>query len=78
MEKSGHTGDGTLEHFNNYKYAPSRPQTQQSHTIFAITSNGSLNNNNNSTVINENFSPHNTNGYAINKNISDGLPIADC
>jgi len=62
MAKSGQTGDGTLEHFNNYKYAPSRPQTQQSHTIFAI-SNG----------VNEN---HSTNTYTIkNKN---GLPAADC
>jgi hypothetical protein len=62
MAKSGQTGDGTLEHFNNYKYAPSRPQTQQSHTIFAI-SNG----------VNEN---HSTNTYTIKNN--NGLPAADC
>ncbi|XP_054168901.1 transmembrane protein 145-like, partial [Oppia nitens] len=77
MEKSGQTGDGTLDHFNNYKYAPTRPQTQQSHTIFAITTaanglstvnttdNYSLHNNNNN---------NNANKYA---NGSTGLPVAD-
>jgi hypothetical protein len=64
MTKSGQTGDGTLEHFNSYKYAPSRPQTQQSHSIFAI-SNG----------VNENHSNY-TNTSAIKNN--NGLPAADC
>jgi len=63
MAKSGHTGDGTLEHFNNYKYAPSRPQTQQSHAIFAV-SNG----------VNENLTQY-SNGFTIKNN---GLPAADC
>ena len=73
MEKSGQTGDGTLEHFNSYKYAPSRPTTQQSHTIFVT--NGSLNANHSDN----NYPIYNTNGYAINKiPTSDGLPVADC
>ena len=82
MEKSGQTGDGTLEHFNNYKYAPSRPQTQQSHTIFAIsTTNGSggAYNGRSHSIISENNSVFKQNGYLINKNTTnDCLPVADC
>ncbi|CAG2165844.1 unnamed protein product [Oppiella nova] len=79
MEKSGQTGDGTLEHFNNYKYAPTRPptrpQTQQSHTIFAIstTANGSTAHNHT-----DSHSVYNANSYAMNKSANNGLPVADC
>lgn len=35
MEKTGHIESGTLEHFSNYKYAPSRPSTID---VFGLTS----------------------------------------
>ncbi|KAF7490505.1 Transmembrane protein [Sarcoptes scabiei] len=40
MEKSGTIESGTLEHFNNYKYAPSRPTPMD---MFSITSAALIN-----------------------------------
>ena len=55
MAKDGHTGDGTLERFSHYQYAPSRSLTQQSHPIFALSNGYNVNgvhlNNNHSTTM---------------------------